>query len=113
MIFAKPERRFAGTRWRENSEPLKTMPENIAPEITPESGLIQPQIVRQDPRPEDLTPGIRGFDCGDCGKPVEPRYASKKCDGWHWHDDCWERLFAGYYVCTSSDFVRSLHEPSA
>ena len=57
-----------------------------------DSGLLQPRLVRQDPRPEDLTPGIRGFDCGYCGKTVEPRYASKKCDGWHWHVDCWKRF---------------------
>lgn len=52
----------------------------------------QPPPVPREPRPEDLTPGVRGFDCGDCGKPVVPRYASKKCDGWHWHRECWDRF---------------------
>lgn len=33
------QRQCAGTRWRENSEPLKSMSENNTPEITPESGL--------------------------------------------------------------------------
>lgn len=46
----------------------------------------------KEPRQEDLTPGVRGFDCGDCGRPVEPRYASKKMDGWHWHRECWNRF---------------------
>lgn len=45
-----------------------------------------------EPTTEDLTPGIRGFDCGDCGEPVTPRYKSKKADGWHWHKNCWERF---------------------
>lgn len=42
-----------------------------------------------------LPPGVRGYDCGNCGKPVEPTAVSLKADGWHWHPQCWKRFLGG------------------
>lgn len=68
--------------------------------LDPEQPVLQMEIAgegrvpeeEEDPsatRPEDLTPGVRDFDCGLCGKPVKPRRNGKKADGWHWHHRCW------------------------
>lgn len=43
---------------------------------------------------KDRTKGVRGFDCGMCGKTVKPYPCSKKMDGWHWHKQCWIKFLA-------------------
>lgn len=44
------------------------------------------------PRAKDKTSGVRGFDCGMCGKRVRPYRFSKKCDAGIWHKQCWRKF---------------------
>ena len=37
-----------------------------------------------------------GFNpCGLCGMKVKVTRTSLKCDGWHWHSDCWGAFLKG------------------
>lgn len=39
---------------------------------------------------------LHGFrKCGLCGMEVKAAKGTLKCDGWHWHSDCWSAFLKG------------------
>lgn len=47
-------------------------------------------------RAEQVRKRHGGHTCGSCGKPIRPSKHSLKCDGWHWHRECWRRFVGGH-----------------